>query len=150
MAIPKKIPIERIERYHTHYVGKTLDEKQFWGYTTFVFTKPYSEIIGNWQDYRDEYAILHIFDKQGICLDTKHILVGTANQVDDITLYTKLEEIVAELGIIEFADIEVELFNTEINGIVFGLIPNEEYGVVDLEPSSTISFGEPWDGSYST
>jgi len=150
IEFPKKIPIERIEEYHTHYIGTTKDEKQFWGYVTFVFIKPHVEIIGDWQDFRHEYAILHTFDKNGCYLDTKSWLGGTTKQVDNIILYTKLEEMVAELGDIQFGDIEVELFQTEIDGIVFGLIPNKEYGFIDLQPSSTIAFGEPWDGSYST
>ena len=57
---------------------------------------------------------------------------------------------ISELGEVEFTDIEVKTFQTTIDGIVFGLITNEEYETVDLEPSSTISFHEPWDGEYDT
>jgi hypothetical protein len=153
MTIPKKIRIERIERYHTHYLGKTHDAKLFWGYATFYYTKLYSEIIEaklDYTDYRNEYAVLHIFNEIGQHLATKHVLVGTAKNVTDIDIFTKLEELIIELGEIAFDDIEVELFETEIDGITFGLLPNYEYGFVELQPNSTLAFGEPWDGSYST
>ena len=57
---------------------------------------------------------------------------------------------VKELGEVTFCDIEVKLFNTLIDGVEFGLIPDPEFKCIDLQPSSTISFTEPWDGSYST
>lgn len=34
--------------------------------------------------------------------------------------------------------------------MTFGLVVNEEIEAVDLQPSSTISFHEPWDGEYDT
>jgi formate hydrogenlyase regulatory protein HycA len=62
MTIPDKLPIIRMEDYHTHYLGKTSDGRLFWAYETFAFTKPYSEIVGeDWQKFRNEYAILHHF-----------------------------------------------------------------------------------------
>jgi formate hydrogenlyase regulatory protein HycA len=63
---------------------------------------------------------------------------------------TKLDEMIAELGRFEFSDIEVKPFQTVIDGVVFGLVPDEEHETVELEPSSTISFQEPWDGEYYT
>jgi hypothetical protein len=62
----------------------------------------------------------------------------------------KLEEMIKKLGKTEFCDIEVKPFQTTIDGVVFGLVPNDEYGSVDLQPSSTISFQEPWDGEHYT
>ena len=153
MTFPKKIPIERIERYHTHYLGNTQDGNQFWGYATFNYSKNYDEIIkinGDYRDFRNEYAIVHVFNKEGQHLDTKYCLVGTAKQIDDIAVFTKLEELISELGEIEFNDIEVEPFEIKIDDIIFGLIPNYEYGFIELQPNSTLAFGEPWDGSYST
>ena len=37
MAIPEKIPIQRIEDYHTHHIGSMQDGRQFFGYETFIF-----------------------------------------------------------------------------------------------------------------
>ena len=150
MQFPEKIPIERIEEYHTHYLGRTTDGRLFWGYVTFVYTVLPKDVIGDWRAYRNEYAILHIFDIDGTHTNTRHWLGGTTNQVTDIQLYTKLEDMIAELGEIEFSDIEVKLFTTVIDDVTFGLIPDTSCGFINLEPYSTIAFGEPWDGSYST
>jgi formate hydrogenlyase regulatory protein HycA len=57
---------------------------------------------------------------------------------------------VNELGRVEFKDICVKPFKTVIENIEFGLVVNEENESIDLEPSSTISFQEPWDGEYYT
>lgn len=58
MTIPDKLPIMRMEDYHTHHLGKCSDGRLFWGYDTFVFTKPYSDIKGDdWGKYRKEYAL---------------------------------------------------------------------------------------------
>ena len=44
-----------------------------------------------------------------------------------------------------------ELFKAyNIDGFTFGLIPNKEISMIDLHPSSTIAFQEPWDGEYFT
>lgn len=150
MQFPEKNPIERIEDYQTHYLGKTKTGLQFWGYSTFVWTVLPENIQGDWKDYRNEYAILHLFDKEGNCIDTKHWLGGTTNKVSDETLDLKLNEMGIKLGELEFCDIEVKLFQTSIDGEVFGLIPHEESGFIELQPNSTIAFSEPWDGSYFT
>ena len=150
MHFPEKIPIERIEDYHTHYLGKTKSGMQFWGYVTFVWTVLPKDIQGDWKDYRNEYVILHLFDKEGNYIETKHWLGGTTNQVNDSVLYSKLEAMVAELGEVHYGDIEVKLFQTTIDGVTFGLVPENEYGFIELEPNSTIAFSKPWDGSYST
>ncbi len=150
MPIPEKIPIQRMEDYHTHYLGKTEDGRQFFGYETFVFAD--GVIPKDWQKHRKEYVVLYIFDKNGNHLKTNHCYCGTTSEIDHSTKPQKLEEMVNELGKIEFIDIEVKPFQTIIDGIVFGLVPNidEDHESVDLEPSSTISFHEPWDGEYDT
>jgi formate hydrogenlyase regulatory protein HycA len=56
----------------------------------------------------------------------------------------------AGLGFIQYRDIAIKLFQTTIDGIVFGLIPDQKTESIILEPSSTISFQEPWDGEYYT
>lgn len=150
MNFPEKIPIERIEDYHTHYLGKTETGIQFWGYLTFVWKVLPKDYKGDWKDNRNEYAVLHLFDKEGNYMETKHWLGGTTNQVSDSVLYAKLEEMVSKLGEVSYEDIEVKLFQTIIDGVTFGLIPETEYGFIELEPNSTIAFSKPWDGSYST
>lgn len=150
MHFPEKIPIERIEDYHTHYLGQTEEGIQFWGYVTFVWSVLPKDIQGDWKDYRNEYVILHLFDSDGNHLETRHWPGGTANQVSDGDLSAKLEAMVSELGEVVYSDIEVRLFQTVIDGEVFGLVPDNKYGFIELEPNSTIAFSKPWDGSYST
>lgn len=150
MPIPERIPIERIEDYHTHYLGKTSRKLQFWGYTTFLWKVLPKDYQGDWRDNRQEYVVLHLFDSDGNYLETKHWHGGTTNQVSDSALDSKLQSMISELGSLTYCDIEVKLFQTIIDGEIFGLVPESEYGFIELQPNSTIAFAEPWDGSYST
>ncbi|AYB34006.1 hypothetical protein [Chryseolinea soli] len=149
LIIPKKIPIKREEDYHTHYIGKTSDGRQFFGYETFVFPKgvPLSD---DWTKVRREYVVLYIFDKDGNYLTTNHWFAGTTSETNDSLTRKKLEELISELGDVNYTDILVRPFKTIIDGHVFGLVPNRILRTVDLEPSSTISFHWPWDGEYDT
>ena len=151
MPIPEIIPIMRIEDYHTHYLGKVHDGRQFWGYQTFVFSKPIDAISGDgWTKHRREYIVLHTFDINGNYIKTDYEFCGTTDICDDERSIQKLEDFISALGDTEYTDIAVKMFTTIIDGYTFGLIPNEEDENVDLEPSSTISFHEPWDGEYDT
>lgn len=147
-GIPEKFPIKREENYHTHYLGKTQDGRQFFGYETFVF--PNGMPQSDWTKGRKEYAVLYLFDKKGNHLKTNHWYAGTTSEINDFIIKEKLEQMISELGSIEYTNIIVKPFQTIIDGVIFGLIPNEEYETVDLQPNSTISFQEPWDGEYDT
>jgi formate hydrogenlyase regulatory protein HycA len=151
MTIPDKLPIMRMEDYHTHYLGQTANGRLFWAYETFAFIKPHSEIIGeDWQKFRNEYAVLHTFDNDGNYLSTKHVLAGSVAETKGFPLDHYLKTMVNELGDITYKDIEIKLFQTTIDGITFGLIVDKETEMINLQPSSTISFQEPWDGEYYT
>ena len=149
MTLPHKLPIARIEDYHTHYLGQAADGRLFWGYETFDFTKPFSEIkTEDWQDFRREFAVLHTFDQDGQYLTTAYWVNNDSR--NPALISAKLEEMVRGLGTVTYKDIAVQLFQTVIEGIVFGLVPDEEYEGIELQPSSTIAFFEPWDGEYYT
>lgn len=148
MPIPEKISIQRMEDYHTHYLGKIEDGRIFFGYQTFVF--PNGVPASDWEKHRREYVVLYLFDKDGNYIDTNHWNAGITAEINNSETKEKLQQMVRELGSVVYQDIEVRPFQTKIDGIVFGLVPNAEYGSVDLEPSSTISFQEPWDGEYYT
>lgn len=149
MRIPGKIPIRRMEDYHTHYLGRTAGGTLFWGYQTFAWLKPISEIRGEdiWQ-YRRNYTVLHTFTRRGKYLATRSISTNPNEKKGDPD--RKIEEWLSELGNFEYCDIKIRLFQTTIDDIVFGLIPGEEYNSIDLQPSTTISFQKPWDGEYYT
>jgi len=65
-------------------------------------------------------------------------------------LYDKLEKMVSDLGQVQYCDIEVKLFQTLIDGVAFGLVPEPKFGFIELQPNSALAFPEPWDGSYCT
>ena len=44
MTLPEKLPIARMEDYHTHYLEKPLMEGYFWGYKTFAYSPPIAQI----------------------------------------------------------------------------------------------------------
>jgi hypothetical protein len=146
--IPERIPIQRMENYHTHFLGKTEDGRQFFGYETFVF--PNAIPAAEREKNRKEYVVLHLFDEDGNHLTTNHWYAGTTSKTNNTVMREKLEEMINNLGKTEFCNIEIKLFQTTIDGVVFGLVRNDEYGSVELQPSSTISFQEPWDGEYYT
>lgn len=140
-----------MEDYHTHYLGKCADGRQFWAYDTFIHTHTGQELLDDdWQKWRKEYVLLHIFDADGNHLQTDYWYAGYTADIQDETIAEKLAEMVGSLGPVTYGDIEIRLFQVIIDGIVFGLIPDKDYDMINLEPSSTISFQEPWDGSYDT
>ncbi|WP_435355377.1 hypothetical protein [Emticicia sp. SJ17W-69] len=147
--IPKKIKILRIEDYHTHYIGKFDSGKQFFGYEHFVSKPSPNEI--DWQKNRHEYVVLYLFDENGSLESFKYWYAGTTAELNCDT-NKKLDELVKSLGKVRFCNIKVAPSHIEIDGIIFGLIPkiDDDYERIELDPSSTIAFSEPWDGEYDT
>lgn len=136
-----------MEDHHTHYLGRVADGRLFWGYETFTFDVPVAERRGSdWVKTRREYAVLHVFDDQGKYLSTRwHRADSSGNDFEEL-----IEGWIEELGAFEYCDIAVGLFQTTIDGRVFGLVADAKTGLINLQPSSTISFQEPWDGEYYT
>jgi len=103
--------------------------------------------------HRKDYVVLHTFDEEGNHVDTKGWFAGFGSESNGELSSKKLREWVAELGEVDYHDIEVKLFQVTIDGVVFGLIPDEEDEEnisIELMPSSTIAFFEPWNGTYDT
>lgn len=149
--LPTRIPVTRMEDEHTYYMGLTEDKRQFWAYNTFAFAKPIAEIeTDDWSEFRNEYLVLHTFDESGNHINTRSLLLGTTADYDENMIVTNLEKWLKELGSVYFSDINIKLFNVNIEGVTFGLIPDVESGTIELQPSSTISFQAPWDGEYYT
>lgn len=146
---PELIPITREEEYHTHYLGETNDKKLFFGYETFVFPKGYPS-ESDWQKERIEYALVYLFDLNGNHIETKYKCTGKTSDISSGYTSRLLDQLITELGDINFKDISVKPFKTVIDKIEFGLIADEESQMIELQPSSTIAFSEPWDGGYHT
>jgi hypothetical protein len=152
MTFPDKLKINRIEDYHTHHLGQVENGDLFCEYETFLFTKPLHELQENenWEKYRREYVVLHLFDKDGNLKSTSHWFAGTSDKSNGITIEQKLDKFTRDLGNIKYQNIEVRPFQIKIDGHTFGLLENKEFNCINLEPSSLISFMYPWDGSYYT
>lgn len=147
--VPKKILVSRMEEYHTHYLGKTQDERLFFGSVTFAYKKPSFEVSPELQsEDRIELAILFIFDKNGKYIENTYW--STNDENERYSVYEKLVGLISKLGPITYCDVELETFEVTIDGIKCGLIPDEENVSIELYPSNTISFQEPWDGEYYT
>ena len=145
---PELIPINREEDYHTHYLGETEHGNLFFGYETFIF--PNGRTGPNWQEERLEYALVYLFTKEGSHVETRHRFLGKTSEISEAASGEQLLELLSDSGKLEFRDIKVKPFVSVIDGIEFGLIPDEESQMINLQPSSTISFSEPWDGEYYT
>jgi formate hydrogenlyase regulatory protein HycA len=153
MAVPRKIKISREEDYYTHYIGKTGDGRQFMALIGATLPVP---LPNDWPNHKKWYAILHTFDKEGKHIETKAICTGkTADGEDEVVdkARTVRNDMVSSLGEISFEDVEAELFSTEVDGFIFGLVdasePAEGIERIDLLPND-LAFFEPWDGEYDT
>ena len=136
---PKSIRVNRMEEYHTHYLGKYEDGKMFWGDPAFI-TKSNGERI--------DYAVLYLFDKLGHLENYKHHKFVNPENPENI--WHKIDEYVKELDDVELCDIKIELFSVEIDGFNFGLRADDENKMIHLDPQSSISFEKPWNGEYYT
>lgn len=139
---PKKLLINRMEGYHTHYLGKYDKGNMFWGDVPFI-----NKEVDN-KKVRTDYAVLYKFDPEGKLIDYKY-WKGT-NLTDIHEPWYKIDEFVKELRSVKFCNISVELFELTIDNEKFGLIANHEFDCVNAQPSSILSFYEPWDGEYFT
>ena len=149
MPIPEKIRVTRMIDYHTHFIGKYDDGKQFWGYEHFVSVPVDGET--DWQKYRHEYVVLYLFDKEGKLESYKYWYAGTTSDLNCDT-EKKLKQLVKELGRIRYCNIRVKPFEIKIDGHTFGLIAiqDPDYERVELHPSNVIAFTEPWNGEFDT
>ncbi len=151
MAIPDKIRIALMEDLHTEFIGRTENGKQFLGLLPFVYSQPIDTIPKGAKllEYQRNYAVLHVFDEDGNLLYTNHMYGGTRAESDEDELSSELLIKIAELGEVEYTDVEVRLFQTYIEGFMFGFEVDQEAETVTLMPSN-IMFMEPWDGGYYT
>ncbi len=152
MKWPKKLPIARVEDWHTHYAGRAADGRQFWAYATFAFESGWHSAPpgSDWRAFRKEYVVLHTFSRDGDYLATRHWCAGVTAEASSEAIAQKLAELVAELGPAVMQDIKVSLFQTQLDGLTFGLVADAESEQINLQPGATISFMEPWNGEYYT
>jgi formate hydrogenlyase regulatory protein HycA len=134
------------------------DGNQFWGRVVVTFCGVPEPSPDDWEPYRRWSAVLHKFDPRGKHIGTE---LWSANATADEEAAfeqasAKLDEMVAALGPVEYGDIEIKLFEVEIDGEVFGLIDvsdsdeGPEFAErVEMHPGGLL-FTAPWDGNYDT
>jgi hypothetical protein len=154
IMVPERILITREEDYHTDQIGQYGDRNQFMAFV--VATVPRIGESKDWGLQKRWYAVLHTFDKDGTHLETQTWFSGTTAEGERGAIEraeAKLEEMLSELGPIKLGDVNVKLFQTEVDGQTFGLVdasePDEDYESIHLLPND-LAFFEPWDGTYDT
>jgi hypothetical protein len=150
MEFPELIPIKQMEDYHTHYMGRFSDGRQFWGRERIWAHKPIPE-TGKVE--RHEFTALYIFDYSGNHITTKHKYFGKSEQVNSAVfseMVGTLENWINSEGEWQFANILVKPFLMNIDGFEFGLLPNQEAECIELLPDHAIALYPPWDGEYYT
>ena len=163
MAIPEVIRVTHDGGNYSSCMGdcdlELGDEaNQFWGRVVAFHTKPPTPQPAGWHPEKRWYAVLHKFDGWGRHLNTDHWFAGVDRPHGDAPelANAKLDEMVAGMGEVEYADIEIRLFRAEIDGHTFGLVdvsqPEEGPAFAErvaMEPGNLL-FRAPWDGSYCT
>jgi formate hydrogenlyase regulatory protein HycA len=135
-----------------------VNDYQFWGRVVASSTPPPEPRPAGWYPEKRWYAVLHKFDGWGRHIGTDHWFAGRDRPWGDAIdrANAKLDELVAKLGEVEYADIEIRLFQVEIDGSPFGLVdvsqPEEGPDFADrvaMMPGDLL-FHAPWNGNYDT
>jgi hypothetical protein len=147
MSKPDIIAIEH-DDYQAKYIGRLSDNRQFFLTTPFV-----PAIFGN---AGREFVALFLFDKNGLFLEARIDDLGTRSELDKQHASNVLKQRLTELGRVDFCRIEVQPFEIERFGTMFGLVPRppedeDDVWAVELQPGNYMAFFEPWDsGDYDT
>ncbi|MFJ3667859.1 hypothetical protein ACIPSE_15540 [Streptomyces sp. NPDC090106] len=154
MAVPRVIPIAYEPRGHTEAIG-FYEDGQFLGSVTYAFPKGFRPGDG-WEEQKRLYAVLHTFDAEGGYRDSEIWCAGTwAEAQTDGTVVgrarARLAQLLRSLPRRTYTDIAVMPFQLTFEGVLFGLVVEED----DEEPwaelyPDRLGFGPPWDGTYDT
>lgn len=159
MAVPEVIAIAYEPHGRTEAIGRYADG-QFLGSITYAFPKGF-RLDAGWEEHKRLYSVLHTFDFEGRYRDSEIWCAGTwaeaqqnavegANPVLDRArahLATRLRSLPRRT----YTDIAVRPFQLTVDGVLFGLVAEEEDGEAwaELYPDH-LGFGAPWDGRYDT
>lgn len=139
MGAPELIYIEH-DDYQARYIGRTANGSQFFFPPIFV-------------PGGDEFIVLFIFNESGDLIESKIENLGPRSTFDVEHARKVRAEWLAELGPVEFQDIQIKPFAVEHNGEMMGMIPTKypDYWVVEVLPGNVMAFSAPWDsGVYDT
>ena len=147
MSKPNLVAIEH-DDYHASHVGRTADGTQFF------LTTPFVPAIGGRAGR--EFVALYIFDAQGRFREARIDDLGTRVEYSEERARFTVESRLGELGKVEYCRIEVQPFEVERFGAVFGLVARPSEGEIDewwveVQPGNYMAFHEPFDsGEYDT
>jgi hypothetical protein len=160
--IPKAIPVNREEGYHTHNIGSYGKNSKFMGFVVANLEK-YSE--NDWQKYKKWYAVLYVFNEDGALKDYKIKYFGTTAEGERHVVEkanAQLSDWLADLPSKKFGNISIQPFKIDFENVKFGLYSAEEIGYYDpkkdpqelkyhihLLPNDLV-FYPPWTGDYDT
>ena len=151
MTIPERIPFARIEKYYTRNIGTFAGGKQFMAFVVAEIDMANPD--RPWEERKRWYAVLHKFDENGAHIGTDHWFAGTTADGEPAVTERaarRVTEFMSALPNVQFGDIAIRLFQTVIDGHLFGLCRDEESeNIVQLLPNDLV-FYPPWDGSYDT
>ncbi len=162
MMIPKLIRVSRNGGNYSACMGfysLDVEDNEFWGQVVASFSGMPNPPPFDSRPYKRWYAVLHKFDAQGKHIESDHWFAGTTADGEQAVIESasaKLDEMVAALGEVEFADIQIQLFQVSIDGGVFGLVDvsRPEEGPLFAERvammPNCLVFSAPWDGNYDT
>lgn len=146
--VPKLIPIQHLES-NTPYVGSHCSG-QFWG----SITQGFSPLNGNtvFEQGKFVYAVLHSFNPKGqyIKTDWEKLPLGE-NQKSFQLAETKMKNMLDAYAPYKFGAIKIELFETNIEDMTFGLLneSDEEEAKVEMSPEGYMLL-PPWNGYFDT
>jgi hypothetical protein len=143
---PEVVAIEADE-YAARHVGRTADGRQF--FLTTPFVGAYGKEAGR------EFIALYLFNNYGELLEAQIDDLGTRKALDKTKARLLYERRLGELGEVTFGRIEIQPFELERFGVVFGFIPlapDDEEGdwSVIVQPGNYMAFFPPWNGDYDT
>ncbi len=164
MARPDRVRIQQEpepdDRFH--YVGRSVDGKQFMAFVTGAFEFDPHHGGQRFDGVKRWVAVLHLFAPDGSHLATSTRLGGfdqdEGRSVAGGKAWDQFRDLFQDAGITEAeqCDISVGLFQVVQDGVLYGLLyeGNNEGDVegdehVMLEPND-IMFHPPWDGTYSS
>ncbi|MDI1235263.1 MAG: hypothetical protein PSX81_13360 [bacterium] len=138
------IKINRVEGGHTHFIGRFENGNQFMLLEVYFDEGP---MLSNWQSTRKEFAVLHIFNNEGLHLESMHQFAGITKDIDGRNLGPEMEALMKEKGRAFFGNIHILPFQTTIEGYAYGFIKDMESYCFTILPNE-ISFSAPFDGEY--
>src|SRR4030095_16354405 len=125
------------------HIGRTADGRQFFLTTPFIPDQPDGSP-------GCEFIVLYLFDEQGKLLHAQIDNLGSRAQLDRKAAKKLYKQRLAELGSIRNERIEIQPFQFERFGTVFGFVLREPEGkgsdwAVDVQPGDYMAFFRPFD-----